>query len=53
MDRKKSSDFDSELLGLFHCYIHGRVDTTPRYDEAAAKLSWQRTLEHFNKHLKS
>jgi carboxymethylenebutenolidase len=28
-------------------------DTTPRYDEAAAKLSWQRTLAHFNKHLKS
>ena len=28
-------------------------DTTPRYDEAAAKLAWQRTLDHFNKHLKS
>ena len=27
-------------------------DTTPRYDEAAAKLSWQRTLDHFNKHLR-
>lgn len=27
-------------------------DTTPRYNEAAAKLSWQRTLEHFNKHLR-
>jgi carboxymethylenebutenolidase len=27
-------------------------DTTPRYDEAAAKLSWQRTLEFFNKHLR-
>jgi carboxymethylenebutenolidase len=26
-------------------------DTTPRYDEAAAKLAWQRTLEHFNKYL--
>ena len=26
-------------------------DTTPRYDEAAAKLSWQRTLAHFKKHL--
>jgi carboxymethylenebutenolidase len=26
-------------------------DTTPRYDEAAAKLSWQRTLAHFRKHL--
>jgi carboxymethylenebutenolidase len=28
-------------------------DTTPRYDEAAAKLAWQRTIDHFNKHLKS
>jgi carboxymethylenebutenolidase len=27
-------------------------DTTPRYDEAAAKLAWERTLQHFNKHLK-
>ena len=23
-------------------------DTTPRYDEAAAKLAWQRTIEFFN-----
>ena len=27
-------------------------DTTPRYDEAAAKLSWQRTLDLFAKHVK-
>ena len=27
-------------------------DTTPRYDEAAAKLAWQRTIDHFNKNLK-
>jgi carboxymethylenebutenolidase len=27
-------------------------DTTPRYDEAAAKLSWKRTLDFFNKHLR-
>ena len=27
-------------------------DTTPRYDEAAAKLSWQRTLAFFKKNLK-
>jgi carboxymethylenebutenolidase len=27
-------------------------DTTPRYDEAAAKLAWERTLEWFNKHLR-
>ncbi|MQA30712.1 MAG: prolyl oligopeptidase family serine peptidase [Luteitalea sp.] len=28
-------------------------DTTPRYDEAAAKLAWQRTIDWFNKHLKA
>ena len=27
-------------------------DTTPRYDEAAAKLAWQRTLDFFNAHLR-
>ena len=28
-------------------------DTTPRYDDAAAKLAWQRTLAWFEKHLKA
>lgn len=27
-------------------------DTTPRYDEKAAKLAWQRSVEFFNKHLR-
>ncbi|HXD34969.1 MAG TPA: dienelactone hydrolase family protein [Pyrinomonadaceae bacterium] len=27
-------------------------DTTPRYDEASAKLAWARTLEWFNKYLR-
>ena len=27
-------------------------DTTPRYYEAAARLSWQRTLDFFNQHLR-
>lgn len=27
-------------------------DTTPRYDEAAAKLAWKRTLDFFNKYLR-
>lgn len=27
-------------------------DTTPRFDEAAATLSWERTLAFFNKHLR-
>jgi carboxymethylenebutenolidase len=28
-------------------------DTTPRFDAAAAKLAWGRTLEFFNKHLRA
>jgi len=28
-------------------------DTTPRYEEAAAKLAWQRTLDFFNKYLRT
>ena len=33
--------------------LHGfNNDTTPRYDEAAAKLAWQRTLGFFNRHLR-
>lgn len=28
-------------------------DTTPRYDEAAAKEAWQRTLDWFNRYLKA
>jgi carboxymethylenebutenolidase len=37
-------------LGANHGFHN---DTTPRYDEAAAKLAWQRTLDWFNKYLKS
>jgi carboxymethylenebutenolidase len=33
--------------------LHGfHNDTTPRFDEAAAKLSWLRTLEFFNRELR-
>ena len=33
--------------------LHGfHTDTTPRYDEAAAKLAWQRTLAFFNRQLR-
>ena len=28
-------------------------DTTPRSDEAAAKQAWRRTIEFFNKHLRT
>jgi carboxymethylenebutenolidase len=27
-------------------------DTTPRFDAAAAKLAWERTVTFFNKHLR-
>jgi carboxymethylenebutenolidase len=43
----------------YTAYIYDNVnhgfhnDTTPRYDEAAAKLAWQRTLDFFNKYLKA
>jgi carboxymethylenebutenolidase len=42
----------------YQAYIYPKTyhgfhnDTTPRYDEAAAKLAWQRTLDHFNKTLR-
>jgi carboxymethylenebutenolidase len=41
----------------FESYVYPGVnhgfhnDTTPRYDEAAAKLAWQRTIAFFAKHL--
>lgn len=54
--------FDKELTAAdvpheSHIYKnanHGfHNDTTPRYDEAAAKEAWQRTLDWFNKYLRS
>jgi carboxymethylenebutenolidase len=34
--------------------FHGfHNDTTPRYNEEAAKLAWQRTIDHFNRYLKA
>ena len=39
---------------LYEGANHGfHNDTTPRYDEAAAKLAWQRTLDFFNKFLRA
>ena len=39
-------------LHMYEGKQHGfHNDTTPRYDEAAAKLAWSRTLEFFNKRL--
>ena len=37
---------------LYEDVNHGfHNDTTPRFDEAAAALAWQRTLQHFERHL--
>ncbi|HZD39388.1 MAG TPA: dienelactone hydrolase family protein, partial [Terriglobales bacterium] len=35
MERKKASDFDPELLGLFHEYVHGRISRREFLDGAA------------------
>jgi carboxymethylenebutenolidase len=40
-------------LYMYEGKQHGfHNDTTPRYDEAAAKLAWARTLDFFNKRLR-
>jgi carboxymethylenebutenolidase len=40
-------------LHMYEGKQHGfHNDTTPRYDETAAKLAWTRTLEWFNKYLR-
>ena len=44
MTRKTAQDFDQELLILFDA---------PRYDAAAAKLAWKRTLAFFGSHLRT
>jgi carboxymethylenebutenolidase len=50
--------YDTALTAAHAGYVykganHGfHNDTTPRYDEAAAKLAWQRTLDWFNKYLR-
>ena len=36
--------------GTQHGFLN---DTTPRYNEAAAKLAWQRTIEFFNRNLRT
>jgi carboxymethylenebutenolidase len=41
------------VLHMYDGKQHGfHNDTTPRYDEEAAKLAWTRTLEFFNKYLR-
>jgi carboxymethylenebutenolidase len=54
-------DYDKALTaaGVTHeGYVYPKAnhgfnnDTTPRYDEAAAKLAWQRTIDWFNKYVR-
>ena len=44
---------DQRIFDLYDEYCHARIDrhSTPRYNEAAARLSWQRTIAFFRKHL--
>jgi carboxymethylenebutenolidase len=53
-------DFEKALQAAgatYQAYVYPGVnhgfhnDTTPRYDEAAAKLAWQRTIEFFQQEL--
>jgi carboxymethylenebutenolidase len=47
----KEHDYDY-VNYLYPDVNHGfHNDTTPRFDEEAAALAWQRTLEHFTSHL--
>jgi carboxymethylenebutenolidase len=40
-------------MHMYEGVNHGfHNDTTPRYDEASAKLAWQRTIEFFNQNLR-
>jgi len=54
--------YDAELTAAkvpHEGYVYAKTnhgfhnDTTPRYDDAAAKLAWQRTLNWFNTYLRS
>ena len=40
-------------MHMYEGVNHGfHNDTTPRYDEAAATLAWQRTVDFFNRTLR-
>ncbi len=48
----KTNDKEYEAF-IYNGVNHGfHNDTTPRYDEAAAKLAWKRTIDFFNKKLR-
>lgn len=48
--KEHKADYTMHMYeGVNHAFHN---DSTPRYDEAAAKLSWQRTIEFLNQHLR-
>jgi dienelactone hydrolase len=57
MNVDAGGDFAQLLIRATKCYKganHGfDNDTTPRYDEAAAKEAWQHMLDWFDKHLRA
>ena len=47
----EANDVDYQMY-MYEGTQHGfHNNSTPRYDEAAAKLAWERTIEFFNTHL--
>lgn len=49
--KEHGKDYEMHRYADTHHGFHN--DTTPRYDEEAAKLAWQRSLAFFDRHLKS
>ena len=47
--KEHGKDYEAHIYEGANHGFHN--DTTPRYDEAAAQLAWDRTLAHFDKHL--
>lgn len=48
-----TSNDKSYTMHMYEGANHGfHNDTTPRYDETAAKLAWQRTIDFFNSTLR-
>lgn len=54
MKELKKKDISQEVFDLYDNVNHGfHNNTTPRYDETAAKLAWKRTIDFFNEKLRT
>jgi carboxymethylenebutenolidase len=49
--KENGKSFESFVYEGVHHGFHN--DSTPRYDESAAKLAWQRTIAFLKRHLAS